>query len=894
MADSMADKDKNDNVDNKKKMVKKKANDDFEELIDAAQKKREESEKGSIKKAKYMLIKEYGYSESQIEEVYTVPGTNLKLDLVVFSEEQNAEQNAPLIVIEIKKDGLLLPHDKNQLLKYVNAAHAKFGMLYDGKNRLCYTKLDDETLVDVVDIPSVKSFQRPSATDGEAHIPVTITLNNILKSFRTNPQYAPYAKYLPHILAMFISSVRTPVVFQETHPEPEDTENIDPEAGEWDENAHAWYQSGMDKIDQSEDDDKYSYIKKQISQTKREFRFLQWKEFEEEYDKLETQEIEFYEVKEWNRQLFSEGYTSKDELFSKMKVYGKTKKQIEQLSKTEKWTILRSRGWADAPEEILLPNEHPLFQCFNQLSGFVLSSVTLERAIHDVLVQYTKDFPAQYKGAEGEYFTPDVLIKFSLQLLQPKKGKKLLIADSLISLLTVKHFLSARFELEHTDASDYMKKNITAISNREPNSINQFEMMLPEFNLKVGEPIKVMEGLGMFDYVFSSGYFGMKLAGGQINKKEFGDFGNNLENYRILSLLKHVNPEGTLALVLPSGFLFSNSEKKIRNKIAKECYVRAIIQLPPGTFNRYSRISVCLLILEKKGKKHPDLPGSLYSSNYKIFMSLVPGKSKISYQDLTALNSNTLAEVRLNFLQFQSFRNVKPDWEQDSLGFSVSYDDLGDIWNVARFTPESRYHEKMQYPKKLGDVVESIFSSNIQIDRIISAETTLNAYKESRSLEEINILRISDLEDGFVKSDISKKIRIPKSEVDSIQQEFLGNNDIIISNKGTIGKTAIYKADDRLILSSPQLFVIKANTEKVYPEYLFKVLNSKFVQDKLISLATGAYISRLSKNDLENIVIPVPPRKQQHSEDYLKLIEERSKMKKAIKEMNKKLKEFDI
>jgi len=38
----MADKDKNDNVEYKKKMVEKKANDDFEELIDAAQKKREE------------------------------------------------------------------------------------------------------------------------------------------------------------------------------------------------------------------------------------------------------------------------------------------------------------------------------------------------------------------------------------------------------------------------------------------------------------------------------------------------------------------------------------------------------------------------------------------------------------------------------------------------------------------------------------------------------------------------------------------------------------------------------------------------------------------------------------------------------------------------------------
>ena len=146
----------------------------------------------------------------------------------------------------------------------------------------------------------------------------------------------------------------------------------------------------------------------------------------------------------------------------------------------------------------------------------------------------------------------------------------------------------------------------------------------------------------------------------------------------------------------------------------------------------------------------------------------------------------------------------------------------------------------------------------------------------------------------YLDSKRAKKIKIPRDAFGFITKDLLKDNDIIISNKGTIGKTAIYKADNRLILPSPQLFVIKANTKKVYPEYLFKVLNSKFVQDKLISLTTGAYISRLSKNDLENIVIPVPPRKQQHSEDYLKLIKQISNMQNEIRKMKKKLKEFDI
>ena len=123
------------------------------------------------------------------------------------------------------------------------------------------------------------------------------------------------------------------------------------------------------------------------------------------------------------------------------------------------------------------------------------------------------------------------------------------------------------------------------------------------------------------------------------------------------------------------------------------------------------------------------------------------------------------------------------------------------------------------------------------------------------------------------------------------------DDDIIVSNRGTIGKIAIYKADDRLILPSPQIFVIKADTEKVYPEYLVNILNSKFIQDKLKSLATGAYILGLAKKDLESILIPVPSKKEQKSqtqEEFLKLKEQIEKTEKKLQNLRKKLMEFDI
>jgi hypothetical protein len=285
-------------------------------------------------------------------------------------------------------------------------------------------------------------------------------------------------------------------------------------------------------------------------------------------------------------------------------------------------------------------------------------------------------------------------------------------------------------------------------------------------------------------------------------------------------------------------------------------------------------------------------------------MAQIRGKSKPTYHELTTVEPISVNKVRNNFHQFLATRLefadiVDPDgdiltyddWEQDSLGFAVNYNDLGDRWTVKDKTPEIMAYEKMPNPKKLGDVVKSISSSNIQIDRI-NAQAGLGPDQKG-----INILRISDLENGFVKSEIKKTIKLPKKYItEIIKKGFLKDNDIIISNQGTIGKTAIYRKDKRQILPSPQLFIIKADKSQVQPEYLFKILNSQLIQDKLKSLATGAYIPRLSKKNLENIIIPVPSQEEQDKslQRYMSLKRELTRMKTEISYVEKKLKEFDL
>ena len=77
---------------------------------------------------------------------------------------------------------------------------------------------------------------------------------------------------------------------------------------------------------------------------------------------------------------------------------------------------------------------------------------------------------------------------------------------------------------------------------------------------------------------------------------------------------------------------------------------------------------------------------------------------------------------------------------------------------------------------------------------------------------------------------------------------------------------------------------------------MFKILNSKHIQNKLKSLATGAYIPRISKKDLEGMKIPVPslPRQRIVQEKYWQLKDEITKLEKRVQEKQKKLMEFDI
>jgi type I restriction enzyme M protein len=102
-----------------------------------------------VRRVKDGLIKDYGYSSDEIGLEALLPGKLRRYaDLIVY---ESAKRTAPLIIFEIKRD-IRYPIMADEVISYLKESGAKYAVLTDGKERICYALVNSEVL-EVSDIP---------------------------------------------------------------------------------------------------------------------------------------------------------------------------------------------------------------------------------------------------------------------------------------------------------------------------------------------------------------------------------------------------------------------------------------------------------------------------------------------------------------------------------------------------------------------------------------------------------------------------------------------------------------------------------------------------------------------------------------------------------------------
>ena len=91
---------------------------------------------------------------------------------------------------------------------------------------------------------------------------------------------------------------------------------------------------------------------------------------------------------------------------------------------------------------------------------------------------------------------------------------------------------------------------------------------------------------------------------------------------------------------------------------------------------------------------------------------------------------------------------------------------------------------------------------------------------------------------------------------------FLENNDILIVSRGSgLGsfRSAIFKSDNKNVIASSSVSIIRVNDATVLPKYISLYLNSSEGQKAILQIVTGAsYIQSILTKNLSDFKIPIP------------------------------------
>jgi len=172
-----------------------------------------------------------------------------------------------------------------------------------------------------------------------------------------------------------------------------------------------------------------------------------------------------------------------------------------------------------------------------------------------------------------------------------------------------------------------------------------------------------------------------------------------------------------------------------------------------------------------------------------------------------------------------------------------------------------------------------------KINNIILEIKNRNSKKEN-SEEEFEYIDISSIDNSLKRISSTSKI-LWKNSPSRAKQE-VKNKDIIISTvRPNLNAVAIIPNELNGQICSTGFCVLRANTEKVIPEYLFMNSIGKIFINSMSKIAKGASYPAISNKDILNFEIPLPPINLQQK--FASIVEQVEKLKEKQKESKEEI-----
>ncbi len=478
------------------------------------------------------------------------------------------------------------------------------------------------------------------------------------------------------------------------------------------------------------------------------------------------------------------------------------------------------------------------------------------------------------QGDAGQFRTPRHIIDMMVEIVDPKKNDTIL--DPACG--TAGFLISAYKHIKNTNVDENGNSTLTPDDRRRltdnfagydisPDMVrlSRVNMYLHNFtkpNISEYDTLTSEEKWDdNYDVILANPPF-MTPKGGIMPHRRYITEAKRSEVLFVDYIVQHLNTNGKAAIIVPEGIVFQSQSayKKIRQILVDDDFLYGVISLPAGVFNPYSGVKTSILLIDKTLAKQKDDILFIKMNNdgfdlgaqrREIKKNDIPDIVNIvkAYQESEDVSDNpivTLADKKR--ICEQDYILVGERYKQDRM--------IDSKWEMV----------------KLGDLCDLQNGYAFKSSDYIDCSNTLN-------------FRMSNIRpDGNVDLEYAKK-HLPNEYAEKFPEYILSSGDVVIAMTDMANDpqilgvpTIIPEHYGTLLLNQRVGKFININCEKLYVPFLKHVLNCDTVKNYYKSLSGGGLQINLSKKDLLQLQIPVPPLSIQREivdeiESYQKIID---------------------
>ena len=511
-----------------------------------------------------------------------------------------------------------------------------------------------------------------------------------------------------------------------------------------------------------------------------------------------------------------------------------------------------------------------------------LQSISLLNSSQDAKgLAFQKFLSHHEKDGRGQFFTPEPVIDFCVEMMQPKADE--IIIDPACGsggfLMSTLKYLQRNNSKLNTAKS--VSNNLFGFDiNKSIARIAKMKLLLEsngKTNVICANSLEDLDSIKLsvsqkdgFDIVLTNPPFGAKITNtSTLSKFDLGhkwsvydkDYhktkivypNQNAEILFIERCIQLLKEGGRMAIVLPNGNFENPSLEYLRYYIKLKTKILAIVNLPQETFIPFGTgVKTSLLFLEKDTpnikKQYPIFFGRVTKLGYQGNKNGTPLYQKDKYgQTIKDSIGQPVLEEDFSIIveAFKKFQNGNVI-ESDN-AFSINYNELNGRFDFDFYSPENRkMFSNLNNVKtvRLGDICDIV---KIKSKKLKDQNST------------VEYVELSDI--NTHSYEIINSTTYQVHELPSRASYELQEGDIITAIAGnSIGTrkhaTALVSKDFEGNICTNGFRVLR--NFKIDSYYLLYFLKSEVFLKQMFMYRTGAAIPNVSDNDLSNIIIHLP------------------------------------